>query len=87
MFKLALHHPFEKQVLAVLASPFLEVHKLNNKKMKNYVVGILSMFENDLKLFKITAENDIGFNQQRPPEGMKSHCKKSEQKFKSWYDR
>lgn len=25
--------------------------------MKNYVVGILSMFENDLKLFKITAEN------------------------------
>jgi hypothetical protein len=58
MFKLALHHPFEKQVLAVLASPFLEVHKLNNKKMKNYVVGILSMFENDLKLFKITAENE-----------------------------
>lgn len=29
----------------------------------------------------------IGFNQQRPPEGMKSHCKKSEQKFKSWYER
>lgn len=26
--------------------------------MKNYVVGILSMFENDLKLFKITAENE-----------------------------
>jgi hypothetical protein len=25
--------------------------------MKNYVVGILSLFENDLKLFKITAEN------------------------------
>lgn len=25
--------------------------------MKNYVVGILSMFENDLKLFKVTAEN------------------------------
>jgi len=28
MFKLALHHPFEKQVLAVLASPFLEVQSL-----------------------------------------------------------
>jgi RecB family exonuclease len=26
--------------------------------MKNYVVGILSMFENDLKLFKVTAENE-----------------------------
>lgn len=26
--------------------------------MKNYVVGILSMFENKLKLFKITAENE-----------------------------
>jgi hypothetical protein len=25
--------------------------------MKNYVVGILSFFENDLKLFKVTAEN------------------------------
>ena len=26
--------------------------------MKNYVVGILSMFENDLKLFKVMAENE-----------------------------
>lgn len=26
--------------------------------MKNYVVGILSMFENDLKLFKITAQDE-----------------------------
>jgi hypothetical protein len=26
--------------------------------MKNYVVGILSMFDNNLKLFKITAENE-----------------------------
>ena len=26
--------------------------------MKNYVVGILSMFENDLKLFKVTAESE-----------------------------
>jgi hypothetical protein len=26
--------------------------------MKNYVVGILSMFDNDLKLFKVTAENE-----------------------------
>lgn len=30
----------------------------NNNDMKNYVVGILSMFENDLKLFKVTAENE-----------------------------
>lgn len=26
--------------------------------MKNYVVGILSMFENDLKLFKVSSENE-----------------------------
>ena len=26
--------------------------------MKNYVVGILSMFDNDLKLFKVVAENE-----------------------------
>jgi len=26
--------------------------------MKNYVVGILSMFENNLKLFKVQAENE-----------------------------
>ena len=26
--------------------------------MKKYIVGILSMFENDLKLFKIEAESD-----------------------------
>lgn len=26
--------------------------------MKNYVVGILSFFENDLRLFKIEAENE-----------------------------
>jgi hypothetical protein len=30
----------------------------NTTKSKNYVVGILSMFENDLKLFKVTAENE-----------------------------
>lgn len=26
--------------------------------MKNYVVGVLSMFENNLKLFKVQAESD-----------------------------
>jgi len=26
--------------------------------MKNYVVGILSMYENELRLFKISAENE-----------------------------
>lgn len=30
---------------------------LKNKVMKNYVVGILSLFENDLKLFKVKAED------------------------------
>jgi hypothetical protein len=29
----------------------------NKENMKNYVVGILSMFENDLKLFKVEAED------------------------------
>lgn len=28
------------------------------KTMKNYVVGILSLFENDLNLFKVKAENE-----------------------------
>ena len=27
----------------------------------------------------------IGFNQQSPPEGMKVHCKKTEQKDEPWY--
>jgi hypothetical protein len=30
---------------------------LKNKVMKNYVVGILSLFENDLQLFKVEAED------------------------------
>lgn len=49
MFKLALHHPFEKQVLAVLASPFLEVHKLNNKTMSVNISKLKrsKVFEND----------------------------------------
>ena len=29
----------------------------NKENMKNYVVGILSMYENDLKLFKVDAED------------------------------
>ena len=29
----------------------------NKKNMKNYVVGILNMYENDLKLFKVEAED------------------------------
>jgi hypothetical protein len=27
----------------------------------------------------------VGFNAQRPPEGMGHHCKKTEQKHKPWY--
>lgn len=29
----------------------------------------------------------IGFNAQKLPEGMKGHCKKTEQKYKPWYMR
>lgn len=29
----------------------------------------------------------IGFNAQAPPEGMKSHCKKTEQRYKPWHAR
>ena len=29
----------------------------------------------------------IGFDQQPLPEGMKVHCKKTEQKFKPWYEK
>lgn len=42
--------------------------------MKNYVVGILSMFENDLKLFKISAENEYN----AVKKGMLEFCKDNE---------
>ena len=29
----------------------------------------------------------IGFNAQKPPEGMSHHCKRSEQRYKPWYAR
>ena len=29
----------------------------------------------------------VGFNMRRPPEGMKTHCAKSEQRYKPWYAR
>lgn len=44
--------------------------------MKNYVVGILSMFENDLKLFKITAENEYD----AVKKGMVEFCDNEESK-------
>lgn len=44
--------------------------------MKNYVVGILSMFENDLKLFKITAENEY----EAVKKGMVEMCSDEESK-------
>ena len=31
---------------------------LKNENMKNYVVGILNLYENDLKLFKVEAEDE-----------------------------
>lgn len=44
--------------------------------MKNYVVGILSLFENDLKLFKVTAENEY----EAVKQGMVDFCEKEESK-------
>ena len=44
--------------------------------MKNYVVGILSMFENNLKLFKVTAENKF----EAVKKGMVEFCEDEESK-------
>jgi len=44
--------------------------------MKNYVVGILSMFENDLKLFKVVAENEY----EAVKKGMIEFCDNPESK-------
>jgi len=44
--------------------------------MKNYVVGILSLFDNDLKLFKVTAENKY----QAVKQGMLDFCENGESK-------
>jgi hypothetical protein len=44
--------------------------------MKHYVVGILSMFENDLKLFKITAESKY----EAVKKGMVEFCQSDEAK-------
>ena len=44
--------------------------------MKNYVVGILSMFENDLKLFKVVAENEY----EAVKKGMVDFCDNEESK-------
>lgn len=44
--------------------------------MKNYVVGILSMFENDLKLFKVTADSKY----EAVKKGMVEFCTDEESK-------
>ena len=44
--------------------------------MKNYVVGILSLFENDLKLFKVTAKNEY----EAVKQGMLDFCENEESK-------
>lgn len=44
--------------------------------MKNYVVGILSLFDNDLKLFKIVAENEY----EAVKKGMIDFCENEESK-------
>lgn len=38
-------------------------------------------------IFQNGTNGGIGFNAAQPPEGMKSHCKKTEQVFKPWYER
>ena len=38
-------------------------------------------------IFPNGTNGGIGFNAQRPPEGMKDHCKKAEQKHTPWYTR
>jgi len=45
--------------------------------MKNYVVGILSLFENDLKLFKVTAKNEY----EAVKQGMLDFCEDEEGKY------
>ncbi len=44
--------------------------------MTNYVVGILSMFENEVKLFKISAENQY----EAVKQGMVEFCEDEESK-------
>jgi len=44
--------------------------------MKNYVVGIISLFENDLKLFKVTAINEY----EAVKKGMLEFCDSEEAK-------
>lgn len=49
--------------------------------MKNYIVGILSMFENELKLFKITAENEYEAVNKINEELYKKYSKKDPKNF------
>ena len=44
--------------------------------MKNYVVGILSMFENSLRLFKVTSDNEY----EAVKQGMILFCENDESK-------
>ena len=38
-------------------------------------------------LYEDGTNGGIGFNMRSPPEGMKIHCKKSEQRYQPWYAR
>lgn len=38
-------------------------------------------------IFSDGTNGGIGFNIEKPPEGMKEHCKKTEQKYAPWYMR
>lgn len=38
-------------------------------------------------LFPDGSNGGVGFNSQPCPDGMRRHCKKTEQKYKAWYER
>jgi hypothetical protein len=52
-----------------------------------FVCGCTLCDECEHTIFPDGTNGGIGFNAQQLPEGMKRHCKKSEQRFKPWYMR
>lgn len=52
-----------------------------------FVCGELLCPECDHATFPDGTNGGIGFNMQSTPEGMKRHCKKSEQVYEPWYAR
>lgn len=52
-----------------------------------FVCGAQLCDDCDHTIFEDGTNGGIGFNAQPPPDGIKVHCKKTEQKFKPWYAR